>query len=359
MTDASPPDALPPDATILHPAHVYWRAPPNMAGCWCDDANLLSYFYGIVRDREAHCPAEYMAPFARAYVYGGQHVLTVERTWFAPSILDFPLAEAQLPGLAHRIAARDVRPLPAQGKPTVMIAKAGAGNYGHVLVEILPRLINLWRSPLRTVRLLLPQVMAPYAPTVQSLCAMLGIAAELLFVAEHEITEVEHLVYLGPVSRHNTRKSETLLHFRDLLWRSLNIVPAPARRLYIERPAHEQRNLSNAAEARAVLEAAGYETVYPASMPFNDQVRLFSQASHIVGTLGAGLTNSLFAAASCRVTMIDPGLADYFFWDLATVCSQRFTWLFTGPVSFYSQELASSTYAVDLDGLRYTLRNLS
>ena len=262
-----------------------------------------------------------------------------------------------MPGLAQRIAAGDVRPVPSAGKPTVMIAKAGAGNYGHVLVEMLPRLINLGRSPLRTVRLLLPQMMAPYAPTVQSLCALLGIETELLFVAEHEIADVEHLVYLGPVSRHNTRKSQTLLHFRDLLWRSLDVVPAPARRLYIERPAHEQRSLGNAAEARAVLEAAGYETVHPAAMPFNDQVRLFSQASHIVGTLGAGLTNSLFAPASCRVTMIDPGLGDYFFWDLAAVCGQSFAWLFTGPVSFFSQQLASSSYAVDLDGLRYVVRN--
>ncbi len=350
-------DAQPPHVTTLLPAHIYWRAPPDIAGCWCNDANLLSYFYGIVREREAHCPAEYMASFARAYVYGGQHVLTAERTWFAPSIADFPPAEAQLPGLAQRIAAQDVRPLPAEGKPTVMIAKAGAGNYGHVLVEILPRLINLRRSPLRTVRLLLPALMAPYAPTVQSLCALLGITAELLFVPEQEITEVEHLVYLGPVSLHNTRKSQTLLHFRDLLWRSLDIVPVPARRLYIERPAHEQRSLSNVDDARAVLEAAGYETVHPASMPFNDQVRLFSQASHIVGPLGAGLTNSLFAPASCRVTMIDPGLADYFFWDLASVCGQKFTWLFAGPVSFFSQELASSSYAVDLDGLRYALHN--
>ena len=355
MTDA----LLPPDATILNPAHIYWRAPPNIAGCWCHDPNLLSYFYGIVRDREVRCPAEYMVPFARAYVYGGQHVLTAERTWLVPSIADFPPAEAQLPGLAQRIAAGDVRALPAQGKPTVMIAKAGAGNYGHVLVEILPRLINLWRSPLRTVRLLLPQMMAPYAPTVQNLCDLLGITAELLFVSEQEITDVEQLVYLGPVSRHNTRKSETLLHFRDLVWRGLGIVPAATRRLYIERPAHEQRSLSNVAEARAVLEAAGYETVHPASMPFDDQVRLFSQASHIVGTLGAGLTNSLFAPAACRVTMIDPGLADYFFWDLAAVCGQSFAWLFTGPVSFFSQELASSSYGVDLDGLRYALRNFS
>ena len=237
-----------------------------------------------------------------------------------------------------------------------MIAKAGADNYGHVLTEILPRIINLSRSPLRTVRLLLPDGMRRLAPTLSGLLGRLGITADLVFAADDEITAVENLVFIGPVSRHNTRKSATLLAFRDLVWRSLDLTPMPGRRLYIERPAHEQRSLANAAEVRALLEAAGYETVHPAALPFDGQVRLFSQASHIIGTLGAGLTNILFAPAACRVTMIDPGLADYFFWDLAALAGQPFTWMFTGPVSFYSPELEAASYPVDLDGLRYALR---
>ena len=67
------------------------------------------------------------------------------------------------------------------------------------------------------------------------------------------------------------------------------------------------------------------------------------------------MTNILFAPAGCRVTMIDPGLADYFFWDLAALAGQPFTWLFTGPVTHYSQTLASSAYHVNPDGLRYVL----
>ena len=352
MNDAD----LPQNAVILNPAHIYRRAPPALSGCWCRDPNLLSYFYNIVRQTEAHCPAEYMVHYRTAYVVGGQYLLDADRQWFTPSITDHPQAESLRPALEQRIGLGDVRQLPPAGKPTVMIAKAGANNYGHTLAEILPRLINLWRSPLRDVRLLLPTGMGSFSPTIRALLSLLGIAAELLFTSEQEIAAVEDLVFIGPVSQHNTRKSTTLLSLRDLLWRSVAATPEPRRRLYIERPPHEQRSLDNAAAARETLEAAGYETVHPASLPFDDQVRLFSQASHVVGTLGAGLTNILFAPPSCRVTMIDPGLADYFFWDLAALAGQPFSWVFTGPVSFYSQELASATYPVDLDGLRYALR---
>ena len=106
---------------------------------------------------------------------------------------------------------------------------------------------------------------------------------------------------------------------------------------------------------RAVLEGAGYETVHPAALSFEKQAALFSQASHIAGPLGAGLTNSLLAPPQCQVLMMDPGLADYFFWDLAALAGQSFTWMFSGPVSHWSWPLASSDFTVNLNGLRYAL----
>ena len=347
---------FPPGAVVLNPAHSYRRAPPALAGCCCADADLLAYFFNIIRQRDAHCPAEYMVGFEAAHLLGAQFILGPDRRWLTPSITDHPPAEALLPSVEHRIGAGDVLHLPAAGRPTVVIAKAGASNYGHTLTEILPRIMNLARSPLRQVRLLLPGSMVRFEPTLVQLLGLLGIAAELAFVGDDQIVAVRDLVYLGPVSLHNTRKSATLLAFRDLLWRSLAIVPDPRRRFYIERPHGEQRGITNADEVRAVLEREGYETVHPATLPFNDQVALFAQASHIVGTLGAGLTNMMFASPACRVTMIDNGLADYFFWDLAALAGQRFTWMFTGPISFYSDQLARAGYQVDLDGLRYALR---
>ena len=347
---------LPHGAVLLNPAHSYRRKPPALAGCSCPDGDLLAYFYNIVRQQEAQCPAEYMLPFAAAHVYGGQFVLGADRAWFAPSIADYPPAEALRPSVELRIAMGDVLAVAGPEKPTVVIAKAGANNYGHTVTEILPRLINLARSPLRDVRLLLPDSMAGFEPTMRSLLGLFGIAAEFLYVRDNQIAAVTNLVYVGPVSQHNVRKSLTLLALRDALWRGLGSPPEPRRRLYVERPPGEKRGLTNADAVRAVLEAAGYETVHPAGLPFPDQVGLFSQASHIVGPLGAGLTNMLFAPPSCRVTMIDNGLADYFFWDLAALAGQDFTWMFTGPISFYSQALETAAYPVDLDGLRYVLR---
>ncbi len=347
--------APPPGAVILHPAHSYRRAPPALAGCWCPDPDLLAYFYNVIRQREAACPAEYLLRLDRAHVFEGQFVLTADGAWLAPSVVDWPGADAALATLLQRVRDADVAQLPPSSRPTMVIGKAGAQNYGHTVVEILPKLVNLGRSGLQDVRLLLPEGMAAFTPLITLLLERLGLRAELAFDLRHQLTEVRDLVYIGPVSQHNTRKSATLLAWRDLVRSCLGVTPQPSRRLYVERPGTDHRSLDNAAEARGVLEAHGFETVHPGTMGFADQVALFAQASHIAGPLGAGLTNMLFAPAECRVTMIDPGLADYFFWDLATLAGQPFTWLFTGPVSHYSWDLAAGHYTVDPNALRYVL----
>ena len=296
-----------------------------------------------------------MLQLDHAYVYEGRFVLTPELDWLAPSIADFDAADQVLPTMRAAATAGQMARLAAAGKPNVVIAKAGSDNYGHTLVEILPKIVSIARSPLRDIRLLIPAGMAAFGTVITLLLGALGVQAELIVEPVSRLTRVENLHYVGPVSLHNTRKSATLLVLLDVVRHCFGIAPKPSRKLFVDRCAPDQRLLSNALAVRQLVEARGYEIVHPSGLSFAEQVILFSQASHIAGPLGAGLSNMLFAPASCRVTMIDPGLADYFFWDLAALAGQRFAWLFAGPVSRFSQSLACDPYAVNLDALAFGL----
>ena len=198
-------------STDLVAAHSYERAPPALTGCYCPDPHLLRYFYKQIQEQHASCQPEYMRWFERAYVFEASHIVLPDMSFVQDSITDFPGAEEKLTQLAQAIQGGCV-PRLAGGKRTVVIAKAGAGNYGHTLVEILPKLINIARSPLRDIRLLLPQSMARFSAIILTLCRHFGIAADLAFVPGDDLVEVENLVYFGPVSLHNTRKSATLLN---------------------------------------------------------------------------------------------------------------------------------------------------
>ena len=345
--------AVPPGADVLNEAHTYLRSPPGLV--WCDSPkpDVLAWFYSHIADRQPRCPPEWVLRTGGAHVLSGQHVLLPEG-WLPASVIDWPGAEAALPACQAR-AREGAATLDAGGRTVVVVAKAGAQNYGHTLVEILPKLVNLQRSGLQDVLLLLPEGMAAFASVIEALLARLGVRAGLAWEPWDRLTPVADLAYFGPVSRHNLRKSATLLAFRGELMALLGLVPDPRRRLYVDRPATGTRSLVNADEVRAAMEARGFEAVSPGGMPFREQVALFSGASAVAGPLGAGLTNMLFAPAACRTLMFDPGLFDFFYWDLAALAGQPFTWLFAGPLSHYSQELATRAYSVDLRELNMAL----
>jgi capsular polysaccharide biosynthesis protein len=78
----------------------------------------------------------------------------------------------------------------------------------------------------------------------------------------------------------------------------------PRRKLYLSRSAVTRRRVGNEAEVIGTLEPLGYECVHAESLSVREQVALFSQASHIVGSSGGALTNMLFAPAGTRVTVL-------------------------------------------------------
>ncbi len=341
---------------ILHPAHSYRRAPPAIAGCWCPDPEPAGLFLQHrARNGTRTARRNTWCPSPSATVVGGQFLLGPDRQWFAPSITDYPPAEAVRPGLVQRIAAGDVRGLPP-AKPTVMIAKAGATNYGHTLTEILPRIINLARSALRDVRLLLPDGMG-------------GVRADLLHACS--------ACWASPRSCCSCRTTDRRWSRTwSISARSRSTTRANPRPCCLPRPAVAQPRRHAAAAAALLHRAPGAGATQPRQCgrsprragsrrlrdgaPGHDAVRrpgapVQPGQPH---RRPAGRRHDQHAVRAAGLPGDDdrPGLADYFFWDLAALAGQPFTWMFTGPISFYSQRLESASYQVDLDGLRYALR---
>jgi len=85
----------------------------------------------------------------------------------------------------------------------------------------------------------------------------------------------------------------------DKVMRMLAVEPSASsreRRLFVTRGARFGRVLRNAAELERIAAGAGFETVEPAELDAEEQIRLFSEARTVVGVHGAGLANLLFRA---------------------------------------------------------------
>jgi hypothetical protein len=332
--------------------------PPNVFNLYASDTKKLADFYTMIARRQVDCPAEGVIVLDRCYVYEARFVMTADLAWLEASIADFAAAGQVAPVLRDRIAAGEYVNLPPSSCPTVLIAKAGSGNHGHVLADILPKLMNIGRLGCKHIRLLLPAGMAAYFTVIIDILGHLGIGADIETAEYGVLMQAGPLHYMTAVSQHDSRKSMALPELRLVLASLYRLDFRKERRLFVQRGDAEIRKLANAPEVEAAFIRHGYSVVYPRTLALQDQMALFASASHVAGSLGAGLANSAFAPEGCEMFMIDPGLGDFYFWDLACLMRQRFTWYFAGEFRHYSLALATADFAVDTKNLQSCLTRL-
>jgi capsular polysaccharide biosynthesis protein len=228
-------------------------------------------------------------------------------------------------------------------------------NYGHFLCESAPKLIHLAKMGCRKARIIFPKNCMKYCSFTQKFLAYLGIESEPLTLDEGSSVCLQNVLYFTAVSKHNFRKSETLLEFRDVALSLTAERGARSRKLFITRAEGDRRRLSNQEATAFCLAEIGYDAVYPGNLSVLEQIQLFAQASHIVGSVGAGMTNMLFCPAGADVFYICNGLLDFFFWDIAGLCRQKFHWFFAQPLKVFDQETFVRNFTVNIGGLMSAL----
>jgi capsular polysaccharide biosynthesis protein len=123
---------------------------------------------------------------------------------------------------------------------------------------------------------------------------------------------------------------EAVRTMRDLVWKNLKISAnaIPTRKLIVLRRGQVNRRTF---DEHALVEQAvnaGYEEVYPEKMNFEDQVRLFSEASSIIALSGASLTNLIFARDEIAVVGISKSAVySPTFVEISLALRQKHCWL--------------------------------
>lgn len=129
-------------------------------------------------------------------------------------------------------------------------------------------------------------------------------------------------------------------------------------RIYITRRNAAHRRVLNEDAVWKVLEPLGFQPVDPGAMGFEEQVRIFSAASTVVGVHGAGLTNIIWPAASCSVVELMPAMVDdigYRF--LCNMLGHRHTVLLCRQTP-HPVDPSYADIEVDADALRGLLREV-
>lgn len=228
---------------------------------------------------------------------------------------------------------------PSAATDYLFLASAGSPNYGHVLVDDLPRLKAvehlraLW--PSRRQGVIFPAfggaVDSVRRDAVATFC---GPDVEVRFVEANRSHAIANLFYASPCSFHPTIKNPLAMTYaRSTARAAVGNHPDTFKHLFVGRPSHESRQLLNNAALVGQLEARGYRQIHPERMTFLEQLRAFAAADRVVGQMGAAMTNTLFCAQGTDLLYLAPqGWIEPFYWDLSTTLDQRYHVLY-GAVS--------------------------
>lgn len=347
-------------AQMLHvvPAAQYASSPPALHAYCPADARRARRFLGLLAREAVPCPAEAVMAYPDAWLLDGKQVLARDLTGVGESFVNLLVTDAVVARhqeVLARIGRGEVERLAADGPPFVALFNEACMNYGHVLVETLPRLLHLEAAGIRRMRLALPQEAAPLRAMVELALQALGLEAEFVACGSGSVLQVPLLHWVSPVARHEARKSPTLLRLAE----RLRPAGGGDARLYVSRGSAARRKVTNAAEVEAIAAGLGYRVVEPGALPFAEQIALFAGARVVAGPMGAALTSMAFMPPGGRVAMFEGGNCDPFFWDLACLCGHAFHWAFTAPATDYDMAMLSRPMTIDPGLARLVLERLA
>jgi capsular polysaccharide biosynthesis protein len=218
-----------------------------------------------------------------------------------------------------------VRKLPS-GQPYALLRQPWDNNYGHWIIESLPKVAILAEhyDVTKLKYVITRHSLLPPASRMRKVCAdslaVYGIRPDQIVEVGREALEVDELLYCLPLTTHPwTKAARTIRILEDLRDKFANGQKGP-RRVYSSRSTAGRRRLLNEPDILRVLEDFDVTIVDPGVMSFADQVRAFADAELVIGNFGANITNTVFAPRGVTLFAVTSHLmGENFFWDLANL----------------------------------------
>ncbi len=216
--------------------------------------------------------------------------------------------------------------------PTLLVTCEGSHNWGHFLLEDLTRIVHFIQRQVSTqIRIIMSDFSAEsqlLASRKEQLVRGLFPHRQILFIhAKRQVPlYIDRVTYLTPVARH------PIFHSRQLISSVLNQFERhhankhlPSKRLLVLRK--QSRRIAPESESLLIdmLIPHGFEIVYPEELDALEQAILFSEASHIIGTIGAAMANVIFSAPGTKVIHLSPDhWIELFYWELACIRRENY-----------------------------------
>ena len=187
--------------------------------------------------------------------------------------------------------------------PAFVVSHFNMRTYGHFLHEVLPKLLIVkqlhaagWRFPLA-----FPRTQPAFTAIVRLVCPEVRL---LEYADERERLHLPLALLPTPLASETGQLHESFATGAKALRDGLALRGAGGspERVFLSRSGLKSfRTLSNEDELAAIAAEFGFVRVKPETLAWDDQVRLFAGATHVIGEVSSALHNTLFCRPSARV----------------------------------------------------------
>ncbi len=330
LAPAETPDAAPAvqDLGLVYPGSNYYRSDWVVYSDDSEFCSTLSTLSASLRTTHSTIAATTALEVRNGFVCDAVIYVPGDAGWRV-------LYPTYRPNDRGAVRLRDASELGARGRGSLNTGKrslfylssAGSFNYGHWLVDDLPRLryiLHLAAGPVTIIVQSFPGMDKIRRQTIEFFCR--GLDVEVRFIDPLQLFSFDQLTYVTPVSYHPHLKSPDALDFlRRSALAAIDYSPKPRERIYVKRRRSRGRVLRNGRAIEKFLGDLGFRTVDPEKLSFEEQVRTFANAEVVVGVMGASLCNVVFSPPGTSVIVLSPNdWAEPFYWDLATVLGHEY-----------------------------------
>lgn len=204
-----------------------------------------------------------------------------------------------------------------EGRHHVLLKQTWDANYGHWLVDGLPRLGLVDRLHDRADCLFVVNQQRSDAMrrVVLDSLALAGVGEEQVLFTDARPRTYERLTVPGTIARHPVAKAPFAIRFLEEL--GSRVEPAGEERIYVSRRKAARRRLVDDARVVEVLTARGYRVVHPEDLDLRAQIALFRSATHVVADAGAALANLAFSPPGVTVLALATETMNHdYFYDI-------------------------------------------
>lgn len=206
------------------------------------------------------------------------------------------------------------------------LGQIGGTNYGHWLIDILPKIKGLIEKKLPVCLLMQSygKIDTPKVESIKYLCRDVDI--KIRFIPRNQAFECEDICYISPVSYHPYTKNSNAINYLREIFLKLNQTDKPKfEKLFVMRHKKYKRQIANFNQLLPILEKNKFKIIDPENMSFEKQVHYFSNAKFVIGIMGAAMCNTIFSPKSAKILYLSPAeWMEPFYWDLASCIGQEY-----------------------------------